>query len=340
MIADASGEIRPFARCCAPSMNNDSNQTADPHSDKGSPPLSESQKARLSQIQDRLQHFQRITEALAAALTVSAVADAIVTSGVSALGGRAGSIGLMTEDGSALQIVGSSGYPKDVASAWDAISMSTRSAWVDAGRTRKLVTIPSPEAMVKRYPESADFHDAFGDQAYVAIPLVDQDRCLGVIGVGFSEPREFTDDDIGFMETIARQGALALDRARLYGAERQARAEAETGRRNFEFLAEASRLLASSLDYTTTLNTIAQAVVPGLADWCIVDLARDGGFERLAVAHVDPKRVAWAKQLQEKYPPQITPERGIGKVLRTGQSEVYSLITDEMLRASARTEEE
>ncbi|HEX5324777.1 MAG TPA: GAF domain-containing protein, partial [Capsulimonadaceae bacterium] len=289
----------------------------------------------------RLKHLQKITEALAAALTVPAISNAIVTAGVSALGGRAGSIGLLNDDGSALDIVGSSGYPKDVASAWDSIPMATRSAWVDAAQSCEIVVIPSTQQMLNRYPESADFHEAFGDKAYVAIPLAEHGRCVGVMGVGFSELKSFTVEDLEFMHTIARQGALALERARLYGAERSARADAEAGRRNFEFLAKASRLLASSLDYQATLNATAQAVVPALADWCIIDLAGDDGkVERLTVAHVDPARVAWAKQLQERYPPRRDTDRGVMRVLRTGESEFYPVITAEMLRPAARDEEE
>jgi len=296
--------------------------------------------SHVDSIQNRLRHLQKITEALAAARTVSRVAETIITYGVSALGGRAGTIGLLTEDGSAFKIVGSTGFPDEIVETWDSISVDTPSAWADS-RNGETVLIDSPEDMAKRYPDSAGFHEAFGDKAYAAIPLIEQGRCLGVVGVGFAKPLSFTADDLEFMQTIARQGALALERVRLYGAEQRARAEAEAGRRNFEFLAEASRTLASSLDYSATLNSIAKAVVPELADYCVVDLAPgDGNLERLAVAHINPERVAWVRQIQEKYPPQLDPDRGLGKVLRTGQSEFYTAITEEMIKQGARDEEQ
>ena len=60
----------------------------------------------------------------------------------------------------------------------------------------------------------------------------------------------------------------------------------------------------SSLDYETTLEQLAQIVVPELADWCAVHIVEDDGAPRqLAVAHVDPAKVAWARELNRRYPP-------------------------------------
>ncbi len=64
---------------------------------------------------------------------------------------------------------------------------------------------------------------------------------------------------------------------------------------NLHFLAEASKVLGSSLDFRTTLATVARLGVPEVADWCAVDMLSEGGaIERLAVAHVDPEKVDWA----------------------------------------------
>jgi PAS domain S-box-containing protein len=106
------------------------------------------------------------------------------------------------------------------------------------------------------------------------------------------------------------------------------------------FLAEASTILASSLDYEKTLATIAHLAVPYFADWCAVDTVnQDGTVSRLAVTHVDPEKVAWAHELQERYPSDPTEPRGLYNVLRTGESEFYPDVPDEMLVQSARDEE-
>ena len=106
------------------------------------------------------------------------------------------------------------------------------------------------------------------------------------------------------------------------------------------FLAEAGRLISSSLDYEATLAAVARMAVPVLADWCAVDLVGDGGaLERLAVAHVDEAKVEWARGVHERFPPDPSEPQGIYNVLRTGRSELYAHITDEMLAAGARDEE-
>src|SRR6185312_11496049 len=51
-------------------------------------------------------------------------------------------------------------------------------------------------------------------------------------------------------------------------------------------LAEAGRVLVSSLDYEHTLEQVAMLAVPGLADWCGVDMpGRTGFIENVAVGH-------------------------------------------------------
>jgi PAS domain S-box-containing protein len=107
-----------------------------------------------------------------------------------------------------------------------------------------------------------------------------------------------------------------------------------------KFLAEASEVINSSLDYTTTLASLAQKVVPTLADWCAVDvIEEDHSLKRLAVAHVDPRKVEWAYELQKRYPPDMNASLGVPNVLRTGKSEIYPEIKDEMLVAAARDDE-
>jgi serine phosphatase RsbU (regulator of sigma subunit)/PAS domain-containing protein len=111
---------------------------------------------------------------------------------------------------------------------------------------------------------------------------------------------------------------------------------AELGQR---FLAEASRVLAGSLDVQETLGAVARLAVPEIADWCAVDLADGDDIQRVAVAHVDPERVALAHEMQERYPPDPRSDAGLYGVLRHGIAELYPDIPDEMLVAGARDPE-
>ena len=108
-----------------------------------------------------------------------------------------------------------------------------------------------------------------------------------------------------------------------------------------EFLAEASRLLASSLDHETTLQNLARAAVPRLGDWCAVDIIDDPESEawpptvrRLAVVHEDPAKLALADELERRYPPDWSAPTGIPQVLLAGQPIFVPAISDEMLAAS------
>jgi hypothetical protein len=105
------------------------------------------------------------------------------------------------------------------------------------------------------------------------------------------------------------------------------------------FLADASAELASSLDYRSTLAKVASLCVPVLADWCAVDVLERDTLVTLAVAHADPEKVAWAWELQRQYPPDRDAPTGAPNVIRTGVSELYEEITDEMLVAGARDDE-
>lgn len=117
--------------------------------------------------------------------------------------------------------------------------------------------------------------------------------------------------------------------------------ELKTTEQSQRVLAEAGRLLSSALDASTRLTSLVQMVVPALADWCAVDVL-DGNesIRRVAVAHVDPEKVALARELQERYPVNIDSPTGVPNVLRTGQSEYYPTLSIETLLATTRDEEQ
>jgi serine phosphatase RsbU (regulator of sigma subunit) len=95
-------------------------------------------------------------------------------------------------------------------------------------------------------------------------------------------------------------------------------------------------VLASSLDYDQTLRNVAELAVPEIADWCAVDLVdEDGDRRRVVVAHKDPEMLRRAEQLREYEPEQFDPERGVGRVLHTGEPLLYSEIPDTMLVQAA-----
>jgi PAS domain S-box-containing protein len=102
------------------------------------------------------------------------------------------------------------------------------------------------------------------------------------------------------------------------------------------FLAQATQLLGASLDYEQTLAELARLAVPRLADWCSIEIARDGDIVPIAIAPADADRIAPARELRASSPVDPALRQGIANVIRSGRSELYTKITDEQLRAGAR----
>ncbi len=186
-----------------------------------------------------------------------------------------------------------------------------------------------------------------GFQSYMCVPLLARGRVLGTFTLVSTNPeRRFGPGDVGLAEELAGRAALPLDNARLYEAERRAREEAESSLERLTFLAQASEILAASLDAGDTLAAVARLAVPRLADWCLVDLLEDdGSIRQSAVAHVDPAKERLSRELRARYPPARGTPRARGtphalwQVLLTGQPVLAEVITEEELRGRARNEE-
>lgn len=109
---------------------------------------------------------------------------------------------------------------------------------------------------------------------------------------------------------------------------------------HLRFLARANELFASSLDYQSTLTNLTRAAVPALADWCAVDMTRgpDVPYDRLAIAHVDPKKIDLAWELRRRFPVPIAVDP-IAQAMASGRSQLVRHVPREMLREVAQSEE-
>ena len=117
-------------------------------------------------------------------------------------------------------------------------------------------------------------------------------------------------------------------------------ADARRARENRQFLANATELLGSSLDYEETIRRVAELSVPKIGDWCAVDIVDETGVpRRIAVAHPDPEMISFVRELQDRYPADPDAERGLPFVLRTGQSDMMSDVPAELVEAAARDAE-
>ncbi len=102
------------------------------------------------------------------------------------------------------------------------------------------------------------------------------------------------------------------------------------------FLAEAGALLAASLDYEVTLETVARLAVPRIADWCAVDVMDHGGeIRRVATVHPDPAKVERGRSYLRARPISLRDDHGSGAVIRSGEPELVPWIPDLAAQAGA-----
>ncbi|NMO23573.1 sensor histidine kinase, partial [Pyxidicoccus fallax] len=94
------------------------------------------------------------------------------------------------------------------------------------------------------------------------------------------------------------------------------------------FLAEASAVLARSLDERETLEQATRIVVPELADWCVVDLNTPGGLERVAVFHPDPAMASHVDAIR-RHRPRAGSTSPVLEVFRTGEARLIERFEEE-----------
>ncbi|MBW4683859.1 MAG: response regulator [Komarekiella atlantica HA4396-MV6] len=143
------------------------------------------------------------------------------------------------------------------------------------------------------------------------------------------------------MRDISDRKRLELERNQLFASEQATRIAAQAAQKRSYFLSEASCVLASSLDYHTTLNSVAQLAVPALADWCIVDVIENNLpiFSNPIVAASEPEKEALVRKIRRCYPVSIDADYGAPKVLSTGKPQLNIDIHESSLLKIACDEE-
>jgi PAS domain S-box-containing protein len=173
---------------------------------------------------------------------------------------------------------------------------------------------------------------------------------------------------VGVQSDVTARVTAELERERLYQAEQEARAQAETTKLAAEaahaaaeaarmaaeaarveaeetqhrlgLLAEATSLLTTSLDVDTTLRRLTRLVVPIFADWSVVDLLEESGqVRRVGVGHLDPRMASRLLELEQRTPIDLGADTPTTAVLRGEPAKLVTGITDDWLVDKLRTPE-
>ena len=196
--------------------------------------------------------LQELATLLSGAVATDDVARVVLEHGRAATGAAGAVVMLRSIDApDELEQVAGAGMPDHLLEAWVRVALDADVPTTHVVRTGAAVWAETRDALSAQFPDPlvADYARDAGYEAWVALPLTVDDRVLGAVIFGFSEARTFEDDERRFLLALARQCGLALERARLFEAERHARAAAEAANRaKGEFLAIMSHELRTPLN--------------------------------------------------------------------------------------------
>ncbi|MFF0860279.1 SpoIIE family protein phosphatase [Nonomuraea sp. NPDC003560] len=173
----------------------------------------------------RTARLQGATAQLAEALTVEQVVQVIIDVGRTALAADRSAVALLDTDRAALKLVNGEGIP-EVQGSGDEIPLSHSNVMTMAVNSRRPVFAESPESLKAQLLEAGDDEEALagfisqGDErAWVGLPLLAAGRALGALRFSFTRPQKISQEDGVFLEALAGQCALAVERATLFERE-------------------------------------------------------------------------------------------------------------------------
>ena len=273
----------------------------------------------------QLHLLARVTTELGAAQAMDDVVEAAVEHAASALGAAVTT--LMLRIGDDLHLVGSHGIDREIVERFRAFGVDEDTPAGEAVRSGRPVVHPADVG--RQYTALRDV--APPERSVVCLPM-GAEAPVGVLGLTFDQNWLPGERELDFLTTFAEACGQAVRRV-------TAAAEAAERRRQLEFLARASAELAGSLDDEATLASVARLAVPELADWCSVEVLEGDHIRTVAIAHVDPEKVAWAWAFRRRYPPAPDAPHGIGAAIRTGRSQLVPTVPEGLLAELARDPE-
>ena len=280
-----------------------------------------------------------ITSAFSRALTPEEVSEVALSMGTQALEADIAGLWRIDHAGQMLELVHDINLSPELRAQSLRIPLASSFTSARAARERRPVFVQTPDDAVVDGPDSTRTPELLRLRTRGLLPLMVDDRVIGVLGCGFADWRPIEEPERSFLVSLANQCAQALDRARLYHAERMARQEAEAAQRRADFLSESSAVLTSSLDYETTLASVTRLAVPTIADWCIIDLCADPGGPRASIiAHPDPAKVELVRELRRGFAGGADLAAGPSLVIETGEAQW--LTVNEKLIASVAPDAE
>ncbi len=225
----------------------------------------------------RLESLQELTARLSRATTTEEVAAAVLEHGRRTFGPTGGAVYVLTPDGVALRAVDSVGYDLADVQRWRLIPIDTPVPAAEVVRDGEPIVVEQPALYRQRFP-----HARSGDEplagALVMVPLRGGGQLFGTVGWWWARPRTIDAGQRDTLDTIASLTSQALDRARLFEAERGARRESERVRARTEAFQGLAAALARAATVEDVLGALTSESQRALASrTAVVGLLTDGG---------------------------------------------------------------
>nr|NIO68944.1 GAF domain-containing protein [Anaerolineae bacterium] len=198
---------------------------------------------------------------------------------------------LVDEEAGELEVKAARGYLREtVGKVRLKIGQEGIVGWVVAHKTALNVPDVSQDS---RYVEGME-----ETRSEMAVPMIAGDKVIGVLDVQRPEVNAFNDDDLRVLSSVAAQAAIAIERARLYSAERRRVQESLT-------LLAIAQALSSTLDLTEVLKLVACSTAQAcLANRCSILLLSQERNELVPImsqfASGEVDRELWAT-FKERY---------------------------------------
>ena len=291
--------------------------------------------ARLRQRvaeQSRLTHGVLATLAvdLSGATTVREVADRFVEVVTVRLRSQSARVYSLDDDDVLRSLAWHTHHGAGTQDAYDEIPVAGSLPGAIAVRERRPLHLADRESMDALLPGLGQWYQE--QTSLHVLPLVDSHRAVGLLALSFQGTWTSGRTERALIETLAQ----VLSRSMALALERQHRATEEE---RTQVLAAAGEVLDSILDPDQLLSVSARLLVPGVADWCSVQLLRDGVLESVVVEHKDPSMVAWAWELTASYPVDMDAEIGAPQAVRTGESQLLAFVPEQLIEEAAQDDE-
>jgi PAS domain S-box-containing protein len=168
-----------------------------------------------------------------------------------------------------------------------------------------------------------------GIQCLLVLPFGVEGGSRGTISFYFRERRTLSTAELKYATALLNLASSALSTAALY--EKQIEEQ-----QRFSYLAELSSVLASSLDYQTTLQQVADMTVPRVADGCNVYMIQGKQLRSVAYSVCDPEKRILAEQLSRELVEELRDDLGAGRLIKNGEPVLFTSVSDEVLSLFSR----